>query len=52
MRGELRERVDPSVGVEKDAALIGADLDQVVGEIEIEIPGKGRRISARSSRWM
>ena len=41
MSGDLRDRVDPSGGVEKDAALMGADLDQVVGEIEIEIPRQG-----------
>jgi hypothetical protein len=41
MSGELRDRIDPSGGVEKDAALMGAELDQVVGEIEIEIPREG-----------
>jgi hypothetical protein len=41
MSGELRDRVDPSGGVEKDAALMGDEFDQVIGEIEIEIPRQG-----------
>jgi hypothetical protein len=38
MSGELRSRVDALGNVEKDAALLGPQREQVVGEIEIEIP--------------
>ena len=38
MSGELRNRVDSLGSVEKDAALLGGKGEQVIGEIEIEIP--------------
>ena len=38
MSGELRSRVDALGNVEKDAALLGPRREQVIGEIEIEIP--------------
>lgn len=38
MSGELRERVDSLGNVEKDAALLGTDADDVIGEVEIEVP--------------
>jgi hypothetical protein len=38
MSGEFRNRVDPLGNVEKDAALLGSEREQVIGEIEIEIP--------------
>jgi hypothetical protein len=41
MSGELRDRVEPSGAVEKDAALLGRRYDAVIGEIEIEIPRPG-----------
>ncbi len=40
MSGELRSRVDALGNVEKDAALLGPRGEQVIGEIEIEIPRK------------
>jgi hypothetical protein len=41
MSGELRDRVEPSGAIEKDAALLGRRYDAVIGEIEIEIPRPG-----------
>ena len=41
MSGELRNRVDRLGGIEKDAALLGPNDQQVIGEIEIEIPRPG-----------
>jgi hypothetical protein len=41
MSGELRNRPDRLGGVEKDAALLGGTNQQVIGEIEIEIPRPG-----------
>jgi len=41
MSGELRDRVDLLGNIEKDAALLGAHSDRVIGEIEIEIPREG-----------
>jgi hypothetical protein len=41
MSGELRDRVEPSGAVEKDAALLGRGYNEVIGEIEIEIPRPG-----------
>lgn len=40
MSGELRSRVDSLGNVEKDAALLGPRREQVIGEVEIEIPRK------------
>jgi hypothetical protein len=40
MSGELRNHVDSLGNVEKDAALLGAKGERVIGEIEIEIPRK------------
>ena len=41
MSGELRDHVDGLGNVEKDAALLGAHSDRVIGEVEIEIPREG-----------
>jgi hypothetical protein len=43
MSGELRDRVDALGNVEKDAALMGAGFERVIGEIEIEVPRDGSR---------
>jgi hypothetical protein len=40
MSGELRSRADSLGNIEKDAALLGPQGEQVIGEIEIEIPRK------------
>ena len=40
MSGELRNHVDSLGNIEKDAALLGGKGEQVIGEIEIEIPRK------------
>jgi hypothetical protein len=39
--GELRNHVDPLGNIEKDAALLSARHERVIGEIEIEIPRQG-----------
>jgi hypothetical protein len=39
LSGEFRSRTDPLGNEEKDAALTDAKGQQVVGEVEIEIPG-------------
>jgi hypothetical protein len=41
MSGEFRARVDSVGDIEKDAALLGNRQDEVIGEIEIEIPRRG-----------
>ncbi|MGE0703152.1 MAG: hypothetical protein AB7F99_07235 [Vicinamibacterales bacterium] len=41
MSGELRNRFDAVGDTEKDAALHGQHSEQVVGEVEIEIPRPG-----------
>ncbi len=41
MSGELRDHVDSLGNIEKDAALLGAAREQVIGEVEIEIPRRG-----------
>jgi hypothetical protein len=38
MSGEFRTRVDSLGNIEKDAALLGRRQEQVIGEIEVEIP--------------
>ena len=43
MSGEFRARVDSVGDIEKDAALLGSRNNQVIGEIEIEIPRPGSR---------
>ena len=43
MSGEFRARVDSVGDIEKDAALLGSRNDQVIGEIEIEIPRAGSK---------
>jgi hypothetical protein len=39
LTGEFRSRIDPLGNEEKDAALTDGKGQQVVGEVEIEIPG-------------
>lgn len=39
LSGELRTRTDPVGNVEKDAALVNRSGTEVIGEVEIEIPG-------------
>jgi hypothetical protein len=42
LSGELRSRMDAVGNTEKEAALLAPDGRRVIGEIEIEIPAKGR----------
>jgi len=41
MSGEFRARVDSVGDIEKDAAMLGSRQDEVIGEVEIEIPRRG-----------
>ncbi len=52
MSGELRNHVDSLGNVEKDAALLGRAAERVIGEIEIEVPGRTPPIHARNSKLM
>ena len=42
LTGEFRSRTDALGNIEKDAALRDASEHRVIGEVEIEIPAKGR----------
>ena len=42
LSGEFRTRTDPMGNIEKDAALTDRSGSQVIGEVEIEVPGANR----------
>jgi hypothetical protein len=42
LSGEFRSHVDMAGNTEKDAALINRNGERVIGEVELEIPARGR----------
>jgi hypothetical protein len=43
LSGEFRSRIDPLGNTEKDAALLDRRGRRVVGEVELELPARGRQ---------